>query len=1138
MNSLTISKKEKTYSLMDKASSYRNIHLAYLRTKSNYMNVELQNHHEIELFNKAVPYIYKKIKSILDREHDHKFKPLELLEKPKTKVDEKWETRPIVRIQFFDAVIIQSIINVLAEELRFMLPNTNFGYKLNVADSINMYQYWKQGYSKFVNKEIDLAENDRYPFVVEADIQNFYPSIDKELLLSEVKSVITINEGEAVFFEWVEKILNLEIVTVEGEVYQLEGLPQGPLYSPLLALFYIRKYLDKPTRKVPNIVGFSYVDDIRIYCETEVEANEVLNEINIFMEERGLKLNPNKSGIFDVDAQKKLETRIMGRASNLDRAIRDEIIVSSKDKEEMREKLTLLMKELNENYHTTVGKKEKLEERLGRFVDYRIVKLLDDDVEQWKNNLEEHTKIENLNSNFTAMWHALYLSATTYQQKKQFLEALSSLINQDALADLSYVKYIIHSYLLRWSPIELKYSNDKIIGLLSQYLDGKSPIMIKALLTNMHTDWVTYLKSIDHFNKENESEIANLLKSFNIIQYCTYDDYLHENRLFYEGSDQIQHTSNTFNIEENYLDSETFKNIKYTLFTNTNGKWSCNLDKKGKNHKEISLGEQEAREILFSLAKWIDIQFQFSNDRIPCSIVNPDYIYIEQNYMYLYGNPSYKEDIYYYFSPNKVWKESLIELIQVLFNLNLDKGIDFFSETKTISIWQYRIIKKLLHKSFNIRAFVEFVLEVILAENNDAPVSYDQIGLDKTLNHYIKDFKSQDKLFLISNFVESSWKNGAKECNLYTLHNHEHARYLINNIHEMLKKSDFSIYINSKEAFRLFAASYLHDIGMLSAPEEKMLMDSTRKDVKKLSLKVREVLQNPYSSEENEQGTKVLKLPYVYDIHSEVEKVREGIVRDKHPNVSEKELVTDYPKLPLSVAERRDIGIISSAHGEWKSNVDKINELLHDGSHPIRLKLLSLLLRLADLSDVSKERVRKEILERNHTRMDNESIYHWVKHLSVENLDITTIRSDVISEPTIVQLSINHIYLPIGNVEKDVLKEKCGRNCKFHLDDDGLKGGRLKGFYQEGKRNVLESNCSFKYFEDQNCNLTCAFVNKSYNWFFAEIIYLNMYLKRKNINVQFDLNIRLNEDSKRDFYYVYNRNEKYTAQEFMHEFFS
>ncbi|MGM1512465.1 HD domain-containing protein [Bacillus cereus group sp. BceL212] len=1127
--------------LMEKVADYRNIHLAYLRTKNNYMNKELYNIQEIELFRKAVPYIYDDIRLILKGEKEHSFRPLEVLNKPKQKDKKQWLTRPIARMNFFDAVIIQAVINVLAEEMRYMLPNSNFGYNLNKPMSENIYQFWKYGYAKFVNEEINSAVNERYRFVVEADIENFYPSIDNQLLIKEIISAVSLDETNNDFINWLDRILNIQRMSEDGEKEKIEGLPQGPLYSPLLALFYIRKILDVVIKEYPYVRAFSYVDDIRIYCETKEEAEEIIEKLSIFLNSRRLKLNKTKSKIYKVDERKKLETKIMGKASNLDRAIRDEVILSSQDKEQMRERLNLLMKELNEIYKID-EMKEKLEERLEKFVDYRVIKLLDNEYEEWEANLIRFVSLENLGSNFIAMWHALYVSATTINQKRLFLQKLEVLLEEEELQELSYVKYIIFSYIFRWSPVELKYSREKITAKLKAYIVDNSPMMLKAILTNMHPDWTQYLLEYKEYLKcYSDIELQNLLYVLNVDSEpgCNYSVHFHENRLYLEGESDVFHTSTSFNLEANYLETEKFKKINYKIFNqDNNGTWRCEFNNSGVSLIEASLNDYDVKLLLTSVASWLDFQFKFSDERIPCSVINPEYIYInkELQTFYLYGNPVYENDIYFSGYSNKIWKESCIKLFEVLFKIDLRQGINIFDESKIIKIWQYRILRKLFDVKFEIHDFIKFIINVINYEENDAVLSLEQFQLDKILGHYIKDFNSLDNLFLISMFVEGSWKNGAKECNFYTLHNHEHARYLIKNIHEIFKKSDFSIYINSKEAFRLFAACYLHDVGMLSAPENKRLIDLEEEDIKRLVIKVGNIVKKSNSMQKNKK-VRTLNLPYIYDIHTEVEKVREGIVRNEHPFVSEKELVSDYPQLPLTVAERRDIGIMSAAHGQFKSSVNKINEVLHDGSQPIRLKLLSLLLRLADLSDVSKERVRKEILERNYKRMDDVSIFHWIKHLSVNNLEIKTIRNKEMNRPVVVQLSINHNFLPSGKVEQERLKNRCGSNCKLQLEDDGLMGSSLDGFYREGKKHVMEGNSDFKYFEENNCNLTCAFVNQSYNWFYAEIIYLNMYLKQNNINVQFDLNLKLDKNVNKDFYYVYNRNDKHSAQEFMHEFF-
>ncbi|WP_255293434.1 HD domain-containing protein [Priestia aryabhattai] len=1045
------------------------------------------------------------------------------------------------KMNFFDSVIAQCIVNILAEEIKDILPSSNFGNRLNKPHSDNMYQYWKSGYSKFVNAEIEATENKRYSYVIEADIENFYPSIDKDMLIKDIKTVLSINvQKESLFLEWLNKILDIKAINEYGEVISITGLPQGTLYSPLLSMFYTRDYLDDIKLNFPNVQAFGYVDDIRIYCETEKEAQEIRGEFTAYIEKKNLQLNKDKSNIFLIDNKKRFETKIMGKASNLDRAIRDEIIVSSHDKAEMRERLRLLIKELRELQGD--DNKDKLEERLQKFVDYRIVKLLDDNVEQWDKYLKEFVNPNALEGNFIAMWHALFLSCSSLNQKRNFIKVLGDLLKEEQLEELNYVKYMIYSYLFRWSPRELRYSNEEANNIVKKHFNNQYNLYIKAALINIHNDWKDYINTEKDLiiNNNSDEEVTNLFYSLGLSPILdeTYKKNTTENRLYYK-EDKLVHTNNTFNLVNGYLQSERVKNVEYELFNNIKGNWSIKDETRGQLLTDLKLSEENKKYLLNTLCRWLDFQFQSYEGRIPCSVIHPDYIYFDstEKNIYIKGNPAFNNDIFYYDSPNNIWQTTFASLIELLFNIDLGKGVNIFTDSQNLTIyaWQYRIINKLFHGYFNVKEFVKYVLNVMNSDNSYSMISYEQYKLNNLLRHYIKDFNYLDNLLLISIFVESSWKNGSKECNFFTLHNHEHGRYLIYHLHNIFDKADYSIYINSKEAFRLFSACFLHDLGMLSAPTKKRLFDESEEDINNLTQKVDRILR--IAKSKNLEEELVLSLSHIYDIYNEVEKLRDNIVRSEHPYVSEQEIVNDYPGLPLTVAERRDIGIISAAHGQYKSEVNNINNTIYDGLHPIRLKLLSLLLRLADLSDVSKDRVRREVLERNFQRMDNISVYHWIKHLSVENLHLETIRSEELNTPTKVIIYLNHNYLPSGNLEKERLKIRCGKRCKIKLEDDGFKGKGQKGFFAEGQKYIEESNTDFKYFEKNTCNLTCAFVNESYNWFFAEIIYLNKYLNENNINLKFDLSIRKTNNNTKDFHYINNRNKTYSAQEFMIKYF-
>lgn len=1115
--------------LMQKVLDYRNIHLAYLRVKNDYTNSELIIKKERELFQKCIPNIYEIIGNILSEKTSYIFNCLEQLNKPKTEDKDEWKTRPLVRINFFDAVIIQSVVNILVQEIKNLLPSTNFGFTILSDESSYLFKHWKNGYSKFIKTEIEATENGRYTHFLEADIENFYPSVDHDILITDLKKYIDINDSNDLFFKWINKILKIKVKGVTGKEQIIKGLPQGPMYSPIFAMFYIRDCFREIKKKYPRALIFGYVDDMRVYTETEEEANKIKKDLKDILFIRKLILNKDKTHVKEVDELKKDEVKLMGRASNLNRAIRDEVILNVNGKELIKLKLLELVNEVSELYS---NENEKFKEKIKKFVDYRIVKILEDK-STWYEYLDEFIDKKAFKTNFVAIWHALFLGAETFTQKRDLFDKFVLLFDSNGINDLTYVKFLCLSYIFKFSPIELRLSDEYISEIIDKYTTDNNSIFLKAVFSKINKDWIGFLNKKWEVINTDDPELLSILYSLGLIRKLPFIYNFEDKRLVYFNNKIISKKTNLDFDNDEFLEDEKIKKIIYKKVNyncDSNG-WEIEIEPGFYIIKDLknSLSDKKSLLITKQLFEWLYIQIKISQKRIPVSVVHPEYIWINQikEEILIVGNPSFQEDIFYTKSPDVLWRKTLIELFIVLFKIE-----DHFStledlfKVASLKLWQYRIIRGLLSRFFKLDKFIEFVLQILQSDKNqNYYINYGQMKLDHLMNHYISNTELQDKLLQISIFVEDSWKNGAKECNLFTLHNHEHAQLLIYKIHELFEKTGFSIYLNSKEAFRLFSACYLHDISMLSEPSSEILYDSSNEYIQRLRLNISNIT-NLIDEKFYEQGKLSLELFHIYDIFSEVEKVRESIVRDKHPFISEKELVSDYPLLPLTIAERRDIGIISAGHGKGKSDINKIDEILYDIKHPIRLRLLALLLRFADLCDVSNERVTKEVIERNYKRMSNVTLFHWIKHLSVNRLFIEEGDEDNI------HIVIEHSYLPFGGVDTQVLKEFCGEKCKIKMKDSGLSD-----FYNDGLKGIQEKECFVKYF-NQECNITCAFINEAYRWFFAEIIFLNGYFKKYNIDVKLDLSIRLTENNVNDFNVINNRNTSMYAQEFMMKYFT
>lgn len=1115
--------------LLHKLSDYRNINLAYERVKNTQMNRELTAFHEQHLFEKCSPKIFTNIKQVLSNPAGFEFQPIEILHKPKKKIETGWEVRPLARLSFYDAVITQCVINIVADYINPLLPAENYGYRLQKNDSIYFFERWQQGYTKFVKQEIlALDVNSPYNYLVELDIEQFYPTIRHDLLVDSLsKHIVKPNllKGN-ILVEWLEKILSIPRIDYSGQVIESNGIPQGSLYSPVLAMFYIKDIFNTLKAKglLTRVKYFAYVDDFRFYCESEEQANNIFGMAeHVFSDDLKLTINQAKSGVVKLDDNKKLEAKIMGKASNLNRAINDEVILALDGNSKMQSNLLNLLSEAKVAFGAD---NEKFVERLNKFVSYRISKLVSTS-EEWNKGLNEVDLDDLLNTNLVAMLHVMYITTKTVRDRQRLLEVFIKLLGNQTVVEISYVKYLAFQYLYRWSPSELRLNNLRrrsIVELLEQALGSR--VYLKAALSRCHEDWHKYINEF-LTAKEVTTENREMMAIFYAVRGnnpshipAVYAKKIVNPRLIQTNNSLRFIVYSPFYIDARYLRDESFKNIHYKLFKHKSRKFRtflrCKVGSTTNSLSEVvdSLSIDQRRIILTRIMEWIRVQLD-NNEKIPYSVLDPHYIWLDGKVesLTLYGNPGYCNELLYHQPPSKIWKSALGNLYRCLFDLASSlKGDSYLPYG--IAFWQFRLIQLSKARGTSFRKYLDLALTVLsdTSDSSNLPVDVSYIKQAGLYQHYVGDAELVDKLFQIIRYVENSWKNGSKDCFFYTLHNQDHALQLIKKIHLLIEESGFAIFMNKKEAFRLFAACYLHDIAMLSPPSKKLIDNKGSNGFKKFS---ENIVSLPKIDPKRFKDKITFKA--LLDIHKHVESYYEALVRDQHPYITEEVLNGDYPNLPLSVAERRDIGLICSAHGWYKKDIENLlTDDLHDGRHPLNLKLLSLLLRIGDLCDVSGDRVSRDVLDRNYSRMDDLSIFHWAKHLSVERLEIERVTGSS-TKHSLVRIGILHNYLPNMHLEEGLIKERCKEICKVPSANEVIS--QLSGPSGE------------------TCRFHCIFINAVYRYFFEEVDFINRYFKDKNIPVSFELKIALSPEAKNDFLIVTNRNQKLWAQEFMRNFF-
>ena len=132
-------------------------------------------------------------------------------------------------------------------------------------------------------------------WVVDADLKAYFDTIPQDKLMKLLEEHI----ADTAVLELINKMLQQGVMeTSKGWQPTDKGTPQGSVVSPLLANIYLNPLDHVMAGQRKQMVR--YADDFVILCETQQEAQEVMEQLRQWTEAAGLTLHPTKTRIVDA----------------------------------------------------------------------------------------------------------------------------------------------------------------------------------------------------------------------------------------------------------------------------------------------------------------------------------------------------------------------------------------------------------------------------------------------------------------------------------------------------------------------------------------------------------------------------------------------------------------------------------------------------------------------------------------------------------------------------------------------------------------------------------------------------------------------------------------------------------------------
>ena len=209
--------------------------------------------------------------------------PLKIISIPKT--SDSPEKRQIGLASIRDKVAQEAVRLVVEPEIERLFLNCSYGYRRG------------KGTGKAIRRVSHYIKARKCNWVVSADIDNYFNSINQETLLNQFRRIIP----EEAIVRLIGLWLKMGTIDFRGTWNNAHsGIYLGNGISPLLSNLYLHQF-DEIMTAQNNFGLVRYADDMVVMCKNRRQAETALETIKDFLANRlDLKLNPNPLPISNV----------------------------------------------------------------------------------------------------------------------------------------------------------------------------------------------------------------------------------------------------------------------------------------------------------------------------------------------------------------------------------------------------------------------------------------------------------------------------------------------------------------------------------------------------------------------------------------------------------------------------------------------------------------------------------------------------------------------------------------------------------------------------------------------------------------------------------------------------------------------